>query len=819
VALSKDVNNLGGLLAKAHADATVNVNAAGMSPTQLASVAGGIGAVDAISNLSLTSATVAADIDVLLGKTTGAVANATGMDPAQLSKLSLRAASIAVDGITGDVVVDSTVTGQAALFGRIPVAANVTVNASGMSGLTLAFIDSQIAKVDLINGLQLTNAQDKDRLGRLLGKSASASSYADGTGMSSNAGDQLAVLGDNSAKIASGGITGTFTVTGALTSAQLNGLLSKVFTGNSFMVATTVTINASGMTGAQLSAIAGNIAAVDLINSLTVGASQSSSELSALLGVAGLGQANVSATGMSSAQLAAVANAASGANDPVAGISGTFTVDSSLSAAQITALMSNTVAGQSQVTINTNGMSPSQQQAVFSTGILVVKSQQSVKVGDTVTIDIDVSGLPTTTVGIQASINYDASKLAYVGTLGGDDMPSLLYDSNAGTSVRFATGIAVGGPGSTPIVAGNLAKVQFTALVPMCSVTDCVSLTTSGFTNRLASSGSVSQPVPFVGTNLVNVTALNALQLANVTGDLDVAADAGTTAGAFVANPFVTATNSCGSVPVVLTITLPGGGTTNAWPSMFPIGTSTVTWRAEDAAQNVATVTKTYIVRNYQLATMDVSLSGVNSGNNAGFTHDVRVRLSDGQFVNRTMAFSRFGVGTVADVQIPVGSGYTCVSVKDAAHTLAAAATLPVVGTKYVPSAFILAGGDANDDNIRDILDYGAFVFDYGGGKNPSSRSNYNRDGIVGSADFTFISAGFLDVGAECGGGYANGNEPRDRVSVRDLRRAGMGDLAIADLNNDGWVDTKDVSLWMQGHRPAGYPTEDMADAGARAED
>ena len=110
-------------------------------------------------------------------------------------------------------------------------------------------------------------------------------------------------------------------------------------------------------------------------------------------------------------------------------------------------------------------------------------------------------------------------------------------------------------------------------------------------------------------------------------------------------------------------------------------------------------------------------------------------------------------------------------------------------------------------------------MFDYGGGKNPSSRSNYNRDGIVGSADFTFISAGFLDVGAECGGGYANGNEPRDRVSVRDLRRAGMGDLAIADLNNDGWVDTKDVSLWMQGHRPAGYPTEDMADAGARAED
>ena len=154
----------------------------------------------------------------------------------------------------------------------------------------------------------------------------------------------------------------------------------------------------------------------------------------------------------------------------------------------------------------------------------------------------------------------------------------------------------------------------------------------------------------------------------------------------------------------------------------------------------------------------------------------------------------------------------TCVSVKDAAHTLAAASTMPVAGTKYAPSAFVLGGGDANDDNIRDILDYGAFVFDFGGGKNPSSRSNYNRDGRVDLADFTYVTLGFLQSGATCGGGNFDGNTPRDRVSVRDLRRAGMGEFAIADLNHDGWVDVTDVTMWAQGSRPRGYPAGEPID-------
>jgi len=39
----------------------------------------------------------------------------------------------------------------------------------------------------------------------------------------------------------------------------------------------------------------------------------------------------------------------------------------------------------------------------------------------------------------------------------------------------------------------------------------------------------------------------------------------------------------------------------------------------------------------------------------------------------------------------------------------------------------------------------------------------------------------------------------------------GQGELACADLNRDGWVDTDDIALWMQGARPE----QDAGDPGS----
>ena len=47
---------------------------------------------------------------------------------------------------------------------------------------------------------------------------------------------------------------------------------------------------------------------------------------------------------------------------------------------------------------------------------------------------------------------------------------------------------------------------------------------------------------------------------------------------------------------------------------------------------------------------------------------------------------------------------------------------------------------------------------------------------------------------------------PRERVSVKQLRREGLGRLESADINRDGWVDAVDVQLFMQGRRSGGAP-------------
>ena len=92
-----------------------------------------------------------------------------------------------------------------------------------------------------------------------------------------------------------------------------------------------------------------------------------------------------------------------------------------------------------------------------------------------------------------------------------------------------------------------------------------------------------------------------------------------------------------------------------------------------------------------------------------------------------------------------------------------------------------------------------------GTGKAPDAQSNYNGDTVIDTFDFTFISFGFLATGESCSPSF-NGPAPRTRVSLKDLRRAGFGDMSAADLNHDGWVDTRDITLFMQtggGAQPA----------------
>jgi hypothetical protein len=116
--------------------------------------------------------------------------------------------------------------------------------------------------------------------------------------------------------------------------------------------------------------------------------------------------------------------------------------------------------------------------------------------------------------------------------------------------------------------------------------------------------------------------------------------------------------------------------------------------------------------------------------------------------------------------------------------------------------------------DVIDILDFGQIVGqwlqDYGTGDTPCGtdgpNADINGDGMVDLLDFSFISTNFLDDSKDCccpGSASTLGNtQGRTSITVNELQRAGMGDLAVADLNADGVVDLVDMQALMQGVRP-----------------
>jgi predicted regulator of amino acid metabolism with ACT domain len=834
-------STLGALLAKVSSAATVEVNATGLTDTALTAVAANASKVDTLYNLTLTNAQSDAEITSLLGLSVAsasegramAVATATGMNDAKLSALGGLSTKLAANGITGDVVLVSTISDAniTNLFTRIAISANVRVNGSGMGSTTLAILVSNTAKVDSAFNITVTNSQSVSDLTTLLGKSDAASALAIATGMDSNAGGKLATLADNFAKFVNAGISGSISINSNLTSTQIANLLSKVSYAVSFVGGTTVAIDAQGMSPAQLTAIASSVSAagdattqasVFDVSNLTLTGGQTSTEISTLLNATLANEATIVATGMTQAQLAEVGNYGSA----VDAIGGTITITSDLNNAQIQAIMGN-AATSANVNIDPNGFNAAQFAAVYSAPLLLATTEStpgesngeaivlydSVNnvAAETFVVVVKASGLTTPAVGVQARLNYDATQLEFVEVLPTDAFETVIYGtagSSGGQSyVTFATGIDVFDDASTGITSGDVARIRFRVKAAFCNDTDLVALATSGFQNKFVASSTNPAPIPAVGTNLIDVSSLNNLAFASTwSAGQSLPADAGTTAGAFVANPGVTASNNCySSVPVTFTITYPGGATATSWPARFPVGVSTIVWRSEDLGGNIITLTRTVEVFNYQLMTMSprffVAAGAYTAGNRT-----ITVRLSEDGIASseqaQVFAFNANGQATAVDVQVPVKTSYSCVSVKDDERTLARAASgISVVGTKY-DVTFATGGdgamkfGDSNQDNLVDILDFGIYIanrFPANG-----SGSNYNNDLIVNNVDFALFATNFLQTGDTCAGGFLAGQMPRDRVSVRELRRRGFGDLIAADINGDGWVDVQDIQLAMQ---------------------
>lgn len=405
------------------------------------------------------------------------------------------------------------------------------------------------------------------------------------------------------------------------------------------------------------------------------------------------------------------------------------------------------------------------------------------------TVDVNIAGM-TGAVGAQATVAFDPAVVSFVSAAAGTDFTTLIYSSTAtANKVVFATGIDPSAS-AAGIAAGNVAKLTFRTIAASCSDTDAVVLSTSALTTRITDSNGTA--LAFTQADNVSITSLAPFTLAAVPANAAVAADAGTLSGALVTLVAPTATDSCGTS---LTVTATRSDSLALSAYYPPNAITTVHYAATDAAGNTNSSDVTVTVANYQLLDAAISLNGSITGNS---TRSVRITAGSTQLVNVAMTT---GSGTASNVHVPIAVSYPCILAKDPGHSLSNTGASSLVGVEYAAS-IALDQGDSNDDNLVDILDFGIYVGKFGAALAGGS-SNFNDDTSVNSGDFSFISLNFAHSGTVCGA--FTGGAPRNSVSVKELRRSGMGELAGADFNRDGMLDVNDVVYYMQNgiHQPA----------------
>ncbi|MBW7901684.1 MAG: DUF4214 domain-containing protein [Rhodocyclaceae bacterium] len=213
-----------GLTAKL-ADGAASVDADGATAGELGALAAGIGKAEAggITGLTLTNAQTATEIEILLGKATGAAVVATGMDGDKLAKVAGAIGSVAAGGITGLTLTNAqSETEIEILLGK---ATGAAVDATGMDGDKLAKVAGGIGSVAAggITGLALTDAQTGTEIENLLGKATGAA--VDATDMNAAKLNKVAGAIDG---VADDGITGALMIDAGLVSgASVASLLGK----------------------------------------------------------------------------------------------------------------------------------------------------------------------------------------------------------------------------------------------------------------------------------------------------------------------------------------------------------------------------------------------------------------------------------------------------------------------------------------------------------------------------------------------------------------------------------------------------------------
>ncbi len=270
----------------------------------------------------------------------------------------------------------------------------------------------------------------------------------------------------------------------------------------------------------------------------------------------------------------------------------------------------------------------------------------------------------------------------------------------------------------------------------------------------------------------------------------------------------------------------------------IPQGTAFFICSANDSCGSSASQLWTVRVSDQQSLDVEVHLSpDMNSGIfNRAITFDLYSDCSsDPTSVCDVLSFGGpFNFAAHAKANLKVNKGnYQCVTARDALHTLRACATPECIGGSWaaqwkgdpLQGGNWLVGGNLDgakagnshgNANTVNIVDFGVFMSEIVNGSTYAPRGDtdcatayphgdVNADGAVDSLDYTAILENFLKDSKNCccpAPVAAVAGDAGSRISVKQLRATGFGDLAIGDLNGDNFLDTDDMALFMQGVLP-----------------
>lgn len=412
----------------------------------------------------------------------------------------------------------------------------------------------------------------------------------------------------------------------------------------------------------------------------------------------------------------------------------------------------------------------------------------------TVSMDVTLSNVATNVVAGQIALAWNPAKLQPAATnpiTSGDSPFTVFHSINA--SAGTATILVSIAPGSTggPVPSKVVARLRFVAVGGACDGSgtsvgfDPLAPLQTGFTDGFG--GTISPQLTASPTFVVDD---GAPVLTNVPANVTRPADAGS--GNFASVTLTPPTVSDACSPTQLTSTRSDG---QALSAPWPVGTTTVTWRAVDPCGNTTQATTTVTIQpvnTMNLAATWVSPFGIGG---AGAVRPVTLNiLGSAGAVSRTVNASVAGNGSASFsvTDLPVAN-YSCVTVEDVTRSLRRRVAVTDGGTAWTAASATLVLGDVIADEVIDVLDWGAYVV-----TNPNA--DLNSDGAVNATDGNIILANFGQRGDSlCGSGFMDPPQAITSISVAALAEMGLGELVAADINRDGVLDETDIELYVGG--------------------